>query len=124
MTDLGLSCTFRQIRRDANMSQIRDKKGRKKGIETKNPINAKSVQLTRAARFCLRFSMYLLIGIISLPQNPHLEHCHLACCSVRHWLGLRSCPGLLEDQLVHSSGHTWQRWRLGKRRSVQPLSYQ
>ena len=27
------------------MSQIRDKKGRKKGIETKNPINAKSVQL-------------------------------------------------------------------------------
>ena len=44
------------------MSQIRDKKGRKKGIETKNPINAKSVQLIEL--HCLRFSMYLLIGII------------------------------------------------------------
>ena len=42
------------------MLQTRDKKG----IEIKNPINAKSVQLTRAARFCSRFSMYLLIGII------------------------------------------------------------
>ena len=41
-------------------SQIRDKKGRKKGIETKNPINAKSVQLTRAARFCSRFSSIYL----------------------------------------------------------------
>ena len=38
------------------MSQIRDKKG----IETKNPINAKSVQLTRAARFCSRFSSIYL----------------------------------------------------------------
>lgn len=46
------------------MSQIRDKKGRKKGIETKNPINAKSVQLIELHAFCLRFSMYLLIGII------------------------------------------------------------
>ena len=37
------------------MSQIRDKKGRKKGIETKNPINAKSVQLIElhAFAYCL-----------------------------------------------------------------------
>ena len=33
------------------MSQIRDKKGRKKGIETKNPINAKSVQLIELHAF-------------------------------------------------------------------------
>ena len=39
------------------MSQIRDKKGRKKGIETKNPINAKSVQLIElhAFAYCLLF---------------------------------------------------------------------
>ena len=39
------------------MSQIRDKKGRKKGIETKNPINAKSVQLVElhAFAYCLLF---------------------------------------------------------------------
>ena len=39
------------------MSQIRDKKGRKKGIETKNPINAKSVQLIELHAFacCLLF---------------------------------------------------------------------
>ena len=47
-----------------HLSQIRDKKAYRKGIGTRNPINAKSVQLTRAARFCLRFGMYLLIGII------------------------------------------------------------
>ena len=33
------------------MSQIRDKKGHKKGIETKNPINAKSVQLIELHAF-------------------------------------------------------------------------
>ena len=33
------------------MSQIRDKKGRKKGIETKDPINAKSVQLIELHAF-------------------------------------------------------------------------
>ena len=39
------------------MSQIRDKKGYKKGIETKNPINAKSVQLVElhAFAYCLLF---------------------------------------------------------------------
>jgi len=39
------------------MSQIRDKKGHKKGIETKNPINAKSVQLVElhAFAYCLLF---------------------------------------------------------------------
>ena len=36
------------------MSQIRDKKGRKKGIETKNPINAKSVQLIELHAFAYR----------------------------------------------------------------------
>ena len=42
------------------MSQIRGKKGRKKGIETKNPINAKSVQLIElhAFAYCL-LSVYL-----------------------------------------------------------------
>ena len=33
------------------MSQIRDKKGRKKGIETNNPTNAKSVQLIELHAF-------------------------------------------------------------------------
>ena len=37
------------------MSQIRDKKGRKKGIETKNPINAKA---------CNSLSCTLLIVIL------------------------------------------------------------
>ena len=37
------------------MSQIRDKKGRKKGIETKNPINAKSVQLIELHAFACDF---------------------------------------------------------------------
>ena len=42
---------------NANISQIRDKKGRKKGIETKKPINAKSVQLVElhAFAYCLLF---------------------------------------------------------------------
>ena len=42
------------------MSQIRDKKGRKKGIETKNPINAKSVQLIELHAFaCDLVCIYL-----------------------------------------------------------------
>ena len=42
------------------MSQIRDKKGRKKGIETKNPINAKSVQLVELHAFaCDLVCIYL-----------------------------------------------------------------
>ena len=42
------------------MSQIRDKKGRKKGIETKNPINAKSVQLIELHAFaCDLVCVYL-----------------------------------------------------------------
>ena len=61
------------------MSQIRDKKAHRKHIATMNPINAKSVQLTRAARFCLLFIICFLIGIISLPQNQHLEYYHLVC---------------------------------------------
>ena len=41
-------------------SQIRDKKGRKKGIETKNPINAKSVQLIELHAFaCDLVCIYL-----------------------------------------------------------------
>ena len=36
---------YRQIRRVANMSQIRDKKAHRKHIATMTPINAKSVQL-------------------------------------------------------------------------------
>ena len=40
--------------------QIRDKKGRKKGIETKNPINAKSVQLIELHAFaCDLVCIYL-----------------------------------------------------------------
>ena len=42
------------------MSQIRDKKGRKKSIETMNPINAKSVQLIELHAFAYRLlSVYL-----------------------------------------------------------------
>ena len=42
------------------MSQIRDKKGHKKGIETKNPINAKSVQLVELHAFaCDLVCIYL-----------------------------------------------------------------
>ena len=42
------------------MSQIRDKKGRKKGIETKSPINAKSVQLIELHAFaCDLVCIYL-----------------------------------------------------------------
>jgi len=33
-------------------------------VQKLKSMQSKSVQLTRAARFCLRFSMYLLIGII------------------------------------------------------------
>ena len=47
-----------------NMSQIRDKKAHRKRIATMNLINAKSVQLTRAARSCLLFIICFLIGII------------------------------------------------------------
>ena len=42
------------------MSQIRDKKGHKKGIETMNPINAKSVQLIELHAFaCYLLCIYL-----------------------------------------------------------------
>ena len=42
------------------MSQIRDKKGRKKGIETNNPTNAKSVQLIELHAFaCDLVCIYL-----------------------------------------------------------------
>ena len=45
---------------NANMSQIRDKKGHKKGIETKNPINTKSVQLIELHAFaCYLVCIYL-----------------------------------------------------------------
>ena len=37
------------------MSQIRDKKAHRKGIETKNPINAKSVQLIELHAFAWDF---------------------------------------------------------------------
>ena len=52
------------------MSQIRDKKGRKKGIETKNPINAKSVQLVElhAFAYCLLF-VYLSESFDFLKHN-------------------------------------------------------
>ncbi|CAK7043461.1 MAG: hypothetical protein BACD_02241 [Bacteroides rodentium] len=46
------------------MSQIRDKKAHRKHIATMNPINTKSVQPTRVARFCLLFIICILIGII------------------------------------------------------------
>ena len=56
------------------MSQIRDKKAHRKHIATMNPINAKSVQLIELHAFCLLFVICFLIGITSLPQNPHLEY--------------------------------------------------
>ena len=37
------------------MSQIRDKKAHRKGIETENPINAKSVQLIELHAFACNF---------------------------------------------------------------------
>ncbi len=37
------------------MSQIRDKKAHRKGIETENPINAKSVQLIELHAFACDF---------------------------------------------------------------------
>lgn len=56
------------------MSQIRDKKGRKKGIETKNPINAKSVQLVElhAFAYCLLF-VYLSESFDFLKSNIHCK---------------------------------------------------
>ena len=53
----------------ANVLQISDKHAHNKGIRNENPINAKSVQLTRAARFCLLFIMCLPFGITSPPQR-------------------------------------------------------
>ena len=35
-------------------------------------LKHKSVQFTRAARFCLLFIICILIGITSLPQNQHI----------------------------------------------------
>jgi len=52
-----------------NVLQISGKQTYSKGIETMNPINAKCVQLTRAARICLLLVMYLLGGIISPPRK-------------------------------------------------------
>ncbi len=43
------------------MSQIRDKKAYRKGIETKNPINAKSVQLIELHAFACEF-VYLYLS--------------------------------------------------------------
>ena len=56
------------------MSQIRDKKGHKKGIETKNPINAKSVQLVElhAFAYCLLF-VYLSESFDFLKSNIHCK---------------------------------------------------
>ena len=52
------------------MSQIRDKKGRKKGIETKNPINAKSVQLIELHAFaCDLVCIYLSESFDFLKHN-------------------------------------------------------
>ena len=54
------------------MSQIRDKKGRKKGIETKNPINAKSVQLIELHAFaCDLVCIYLSESFDFLKCNIH-----------------------------------------------------
>ena len=52
------------------MSQIRDKKGHKKGIETKNPINAKSVQLIELHAFaCYLVCIYLSESFDFLKHN-------------------------------------------------------
>ena len=54
------------------MSQIRDKKGRKKGIETKNPINAKSVQLIELHAFaCDLVCIYLSESFDFLKYNTY-----------------------------------------------------
>ena len=59
------------------MSQIRDKKGRKKGIETKNPINAKSVQLIELHAFA-----YYLLCIYLSESFDFLEVCVLHIVTV------------------------------------------
>ncbi len=54
------------------MSQIRDKKGHKKGIETMNPINAKSVQLIELHAFACDFvCLYLSESFDFLKDNMH-----------------------------------------------------
>ncbi len=73
----------------SNTMDMSEKQTYNKGIETITPINAKCVQLTRAARICLLFIMYLLGGITSPPRSRHpAHHCH-CCPAVRCCLRLR-----------------------------------
>jgi hypothetical protein len=52
------------------MSQIRDKKAYRKGIETENPINAKSVQLIELHAFACDFvCLYLSESLDFLEIN-------------------------------------------------------
>ena len=52
------------------MSQIRDKKAHRKGIETENPINAKSVQLIELHAFaCDIVCLYLSESLHLLKYN-------------------------------------------------------
>ena len=52
------------------MSQIRDKKAHRKGIETENPINAKSVQLIELHAFaCDLVCLYLSESLDFLKVN-------------------------------------------------------
>ncbi|RXI23009.1 MAG: hypothetical protein C7K11_08275 [Candidatus Amulumruptor caecigallinarius] len=51
------------------MSQIRDKKAYRKGIETKNPINAKSVQLIELHAFACDFVCLYLSESLDAVQS-------------------------------------------------------
>ena len=53
------------------MSQIRDKKGRKKDIETNNSINAKSVQLIELHAFAYCLLCVYLSALLHLLENYH-----------------------------------------------------
>ena len=61
------------------MSQIRDKKTYKKGIETENPINAKSVQLIELHAFACDFVCLYLSESLDFLKVCIL---HLARCAL------------------------------------------
>ena len=85
------------------------------------PLKHKSVQLTRAARFCLLFIICILIGITSLPQNQHPAHYRHALYYPEHRLvALHSYQDQLVHHPEHHSGHTFQHLQPGMPYSVRP----
>lgn len=69
------------------MSQIRDKKGRKKGIETKSPINAKSVQLVELHAFACDLVCIYLSESFDFLESKH----HCVSGIYKHTLTIRKC---------------------------------